>query len=159
VGQQTLGHNVAFNKATVAAILQNSRTNFRNLGETLDSLAGVNLSQSEARNLLVETLGDRDENGLVSFVNQNRLVRAAYNQYINNSYIGASEVTHGNAWGLLNCVTEELNHHSRSYGEKHINSLWNGGKAQTGSKILTAMEHALLNRGQKNTQSQGVRAF
>jgi phage/plasmid-like protein (TIGR03299 family) len=160
VGQRSIGHNTAFSKEAINAILHNSKSSFAKLGETIDLLCQVRLNNQEAKNFLVETLGDRNEKGgLESFYEQNKLVRSAYYNYANHCSVGAHlEASQSNAWELLNCVTEEINHNSRSLGEAHINSLWNGGKAQIESKVLSAMEYTFLNRKNKNAQTQMVGA-
>ncbi|MBW4597001.1 MAG: DUF932 domain-containing protein [Brasilonema angustatum HA4187-MV1] len=162
VGTRSIGHNQSFSKASVNAILESSKNNFANLGQLIDELAQTPISNREAKDFLIETLGDKEENSdrLKSFYDQSKLVRQAYYNYANHTSIGSHlEASNNNAWELLNCVTEQLNHHSRSTGESHIHSMWHGGKAQVENRVLNALEHNFLKRQNKNTQAVTVKGF
>ncbi|MGH8002436.1 MAG: DUF932 domain-containing protein [Brasilonema sp.] len=142
-------------------ILESSKNSFANLGLLIDELAQVEISNQDAKDFLIETLGSKGEqNEIKSFYEQNKLVREAYYAYANHNSVGAHlETSQGNAWELLNCVTEQINHNSRSVGETHVNSLWHGHKAQLQTKVLSAMEHEFLKRQNKQAQTVGVRAY
>ena len=162
MGTQTIRHNCNFDESMVYEILENSQRNFLQIGEYIDTLTSINVSNSDAKSILVETLGDREDGNLKSFNDQSRLVRHAYYSFANHTSVGADlDVSHGNAWELVNCVTEQINHYCRSKGEKHMNSLWNGNKAVIQNRLLSALEFEQQKRLNKNNAAQivSVHAF
>lgn len=162
IGQRSISHTNGFSKAAVQAILESSKQNFVDLGLLIDKFAQTQVNNREAREILVETLGERNEQGnLVAYDDQNRLVQSSFTAFANHTSIGAHyETSRGTAWELLNCVTEQINHHSRSAGETHMNSMWNGGKARIESKMVNALALAYVSPSRnKQAQTVGVSAF
>lgn len=161
IGQKTIGHNQSFRKSLIHEILASTKVSFADLGDRLDKLTKIEISNQDAKDFLVNTLGDNEEgtDRPKSFYEQNRLVRNAYYSFANHTSDGAHfDVSHQNAWELFNCVTQEVNHNMRSSGETHLHSLWNGYKANIQSKVLSSLEYEFNKRNNKVRGHQNVQA-
>ena len=162
ISKTVINHVREFSRAKVNEVLHQAQFSFESYGDRCDKLAQIEINNKDAQNFLVETLGKKDQFGnLERFEEQNRLVKHSYYTYINRCGLGGDLGTAcGTAWGLLNTVTQQLSHNSRSYGEKHMHSMWDGAKAFQGNKVMSSLEYEFLNRGKrKSTQTvhQSVR--
>jgi phage/plasmid-like protein (TIGR03299 family) len=167
VGFQTISHRAAFSEIQVREILEKSKTSFAEFAQTAQDLAQIQISNSEAHDLLITSQalrGDRDK----SLEDQPRIIQKAYSNFVNDTATGGNlESAHGTAWGLVNAVTEHVNHDSNVRGgvETHINSLWYGTKANTQQSFVThvisSIDFANQRAAQKHLQreAQAVRAF
>lgn len=128
-------HSTQFNAAAVKEALGLGMANWDRFQQEMTSLSNRPVSPVEALNFFGELLNDPagdDENIILS--------RPA--QKLHELYMGAgmgSELasSRNTAWGLVNAVTEYVDHHRRARSQDHrLDSAWFGQGAQLKSQAL-----------------------
>lgn len=129
-------HSTTFDPQTVKAALGLGRSSWDQFLESTRQLAHRKLHRFEAMHYLVSVLGDR-ERALAEQPNAKAIERV-YRLYDGHGRGAQLASAQGTAWGLLNAVTEYVDHERRARSLDHrLDSAWFGPGAQLKEKAFT----------------------
>ncbi len=168
VGNQVVQHTKSLTPTKIMSLLNSAHEGFQKYQEQSKLLAKTTLTLDEVYMFVIQQFGD------VTLMNFQKPSQSDLTQQpsavfkILNLYQGDAQgadlrsVRNGNAFTLLQAVTEYFNHHVRQRGgvETHVHSLWMESKATQQRKTmngLLSMSHGRSNGHQ--TVTQPVMAF
>jgi len=129
-------HSTTFDPQMVKVALGLGRSSWDQFMDATRQLANRKLHQFEAMSYLVSVLGDR-ERSLVEQPNA-KAIQRIYQLYDGQGQGSRLPSASGTAWGLLNAVTEYVDHERRARTVDHrLNSAWFGPGAQIKEKAFT----------------------
>ncbi len=128
-------HSTQFNAAAVKEALGLGMANWDRFQQEMTSLSNRPVSPVEALNFFGELLNDPagdDENIILS-----RPVQKLHELYMGAGMGSELASSRNTAWGLVNAVTEYVDHHRRARSQDHrLDSAWFGQGAQLKSQAL-----------------------
>lgn len=129
-------HSTTFDPQTVKVALGLGRSSWDQFMDATRQLAHRKLHQCEAMGYLVSVLGDR-ERSLAEQPNA-KAIQRVYRLYDGEGQGSQLASAQGTAWGLLNAVTEYIDHERRARSVDHrLDSAWFGPGAQLKEKAFT----------------------
>lgn len=130
-------HSTTFDPSQVKQQLGLGLSHWETFNRSIKELASRSVSDTEAKAYLAQVLGDTDQ----GFEDQPKPVRTAYELFSGMGMGASLSSAKGTAWGLLNAVTQHVDHDRQARSQDNrLNSAWFG----TGAAIKArAFEQAL----------------
>lgn len=129
-----IGHREDFNAIEVKALLGLSGDAFEAWRRSAELLTTIKVGADKSRSFYRSVMGvpQHDDDVIPRLVGSKNLADTFTKNFTENKYIGADlETSNGTAWGLVNVVTEYLDHVRReSRAGNRLDSAWFGTGAQ-----------------------------
>lgn len=137
-GAIKVGHNTVFDAQRVKQELGIAVAQWDNFTYRMKTLSNRHIRSSEAEQYFVNILGDPDWQHGKPLVNERALkrVQALYDGHGHGASLDSARQT---AWGLLNAVTQYVDHERRAKSADYrLDSAWFGQGAQIKQRALNA---------------------
>lgn len=134
IGGKVISHVGGYDEVRVREVLNSAKTNFVEYQEQSQLLAQRPVTDAEAMLLLVNSFGDP----LKEIDDQPAMIKTCFSLFKGQGQGASLLSSYDTAWGLLNSVTEYINHQSPTRGgaEVHASSLWLGNKAKKQNQFM-----------------------
>jgi phage/plasmid-like protein (TIGR03299 family) len=135
-----VGHAGTFNANKVKEQLGLIEAATSQLEENANILANRKLSNSEATRFLIDIMAGKDIKPEELSTRSSNIIQGVFNLYNGQGKGSTLPTAQGTAWGLLNAITEHVDHHTGRNDNNRLRNAWFG----TGEDLKTKALHELL---------------
>ena len=118
-GAVKVGHRSQFDPVAVKSKLGVATSSWPDFMDRIKTLSECKLTDKAAEAYIRESLATKAANSPVAILTSERAIKGVLDLYAGRGLGSQLKSSHGTAWGLLNSVTEYVDHHRRSQSLDH----------------------------------------
>jgi phage/plasmid-like protein (TIGR03299 family) len=135
----SISHSAMFNADKVKIDLGIMTDGNKVMAEAFNAMADVKVKDNDAVRWIARVLFDIDNDDDLQKVNtrKDNIIQGVFGLYKGNGKGSSFETAHGTAFGLLNAITEHVDHHAARNDNNRLQSAWFGAGDTLKNKAYT----------------------
>lgn len=122
----SVGHNTTFNPSKMKEELGLVVNATEQLEREANILAKAKLSNKDSVNFIIRMLAGEDAKVDEFSTRQSNIIKGVFDLYAGKGKGSTMQSSEGTAWGLLNAITEHVDHHQGSNANNRLRNSWLG---------------------------------